>query len=294
MEAGRSDPVPATARWGKGEEAVRVVVYDRYGPPEVLRFEEVERPVPGDGEILIRVHASTVNRTDCGFRSADTFLIRFFTGLLRPKRYVVGNELAGEVVATGAAVTEFKVGDRVFGLKAGANAEYVCAPESAPLAVMPPRLSFEEAAAVCDGAIQALAPLRAAAIGSGTRILVYGASGSVGTAAVQLARYMGAHVTGVCNTKNVELVTSLGADEVIDYQKEDFTRNGETYDVILDAVGLHSFRRCRGSLKKGGTYFATDLGFLYQNPFLALWTRCSATGRCGFRSPATTSPTSSS
>ena len=248
---------------------MRAVVHDRYGPPEVLRIEDVERPVPKEDEVLVRIHATTVTRTDTGFRSADLFLTRFFTGLLRPKRPIVGSELAGEVEAVGTAVTEFKVGDRVFGVRSGANAEFVCVREAGVLAHMPAGMTFEEAAAVCDGAIQALADLRRAGVGNGTRILIYGASGSVGTAAVQLARDFGAHVSAVCNTKNVDLVRSLGADEVIDYQQDDFTKNGQTYDVILDAVGKHSFLRCRSSLKPGGLYVATDR--LY-NFILARWT----------------------
>jgi len=246
------------------------VVHDRYGPPEVLRVDEVERPVPRDDEVLVRVHASTVNRTDCHMRAADPFLWRLLgAGFLRPKQRIAGRELAGVVEAVGAAVTEFAVGDRVFGVRSGANAEFVCVREGGLLAHMPDDMTFEEAAAVCDGANQALAHMRRAAVGPGTRLLVYGASGSCGTAAVQLARHFGAHVTAVCNTKNVELVRSLGADEVVDYLQEDFTKNGETYDVVLDAVGKHSFRRCRGSLKPGGLYVATDR---LHNFLLALWT----------------------
>jgi NADPH:quinone reductase-like Zn-dependent oxidoreductase len=252
---------------------MRAVVYDRYGPPDVLRFEEVERPVPKDDEVLVRIHATTVNRTDCGLRSAEYFISRFVTGLLRPKRTILGSELAGEVEAVGAAVTEFEVGDRVFGVRTGANAEFICVQESAPLAHMPAGMTFEEAAAVCDGASLALACLRKADLRKGRSILVYGASGSVGTAGVQLAKHFGADVTAVCNTKNIELVRSLGADGVVDYTQEDFTRNGETYDVIFDAVGKHSFRRCRRSLKPGGIYIETDLGFLWHVPILALLTR---------------------
>ncbi len=252
---------------------MRAVVHDRYGAPEVLRIEDVERPVPKEDELLVRVHATTVNRTDCHARRASPFMWRFMTGLLRPKRKILGMELAGEVEAVGAAVTEFEAGDRVFGLKRfGAHAEFVCVREAAPLAQMPAGTTFEEAAAVCDGFVQALAHLRRGNVGKGTRLLVYGASGSCGTAAVQLAKYLGAHVTAVCNTKNVELVRSLGADEVVDYLQEDYTKNGETYDVILDAVDKHSFRRGKGSLKQGGVYLATDLGRLWQNPLLALWT----------------------
>ena len=203
---------------------MRAAVYDRYGPPDVLRVADVERPVPAADEVLVRIHASTVTRTDCGFRSAEVFVSRFFTGLHRPKRKILGLEFAGEVEAVGAAATEFDVGDRVFGVGAGAHAEFVCVRESGALAHMPAGTTFDEAAAVCD-------------------------------------------------TKHVELVRSLGADKVVDYMHEDFTRNGERYDVIFDAVGKESFRRCRRSLKPGGTFVDTDLGFLWQIPVLALLTR---------------------
>jgi NADPH:quinone reductase-like Zn-dependent oxidoreductase len=253
---------------------MRAVVHDRYGGPEVLRLEEVERPVPKEDEVLVRIHATTVNRSDCGMRGADPFFTRFFTGLRRPKRRILGMELAGEVEAVGAEVTEFDVGDQVFGVKgSGAHAEYVCIRESAGLAHKPAGMAFEEAAAVCDGASIALACLGKADLREGRSTLIYGASGSIGTAAVQLAKHFGAHVTAVCGTKNVELVRSLGADRVIDYTKEDFTTNGETYDVVFDSVGKHSFRRCRHSLKPGGIYIETDLGFMWHVPILALSTR---------------------
>jgi NADPH:quinone reductase-like Zn-dependent oxidoreductase len=253
---------------------MRAVVHDRYGPPDVLRLEEVERPVPKEDEVLVKIHATTVTRTDCGLRSAELFITRFFTGLRRPKRKILGMELAGEVEAVGAAVTGFEVGDPVFGVTgSGAHAEFVCMGESAPLTHKPTGMSFEEAAAVCDGASLALACLRKADLGTGKSILIYGATGSVGTAGVQLAKYFDAHVTAVCNTKNVDLVRSLGADEVVDYLQEDFTKNGQTYDVVFDAVGKHSFRRSRRSLKPGGIYVDTDLGFLWQVPVLALLTR---------------------
>jgi NADPH:quinone reductase-like Zn-dependent oxidoreductase len=253
---------------------MRAVVHDRYGPPDVLRLEEVERPVPEEDEVLVRVQATTVNRTDCGLRRAKPFFIRYFTGIRRPRRRILGMELAGEVDAVGAAVTEFQVGDRVFGIKGfGSHAEYVCVKESAALAHMPAGMSFEEAAAVCDGACSALSCLRAADLREGRSILVYGATGSIGTAAVQVARHFGAHVTAVCDTRNVELVRSLGAHEVVDYLQEDFSENGETYDVIFDAVGKRSPLRCRGSLKPAGTFIATDLGFLGEVPLTALLTK---------------------
>ena len=253
---------------------MRAVVFDRYGPPEVLRVEEIERPEPKNDEVLVEVRATTVNRSDCGFRAAEPFFARVFTGLLRPKYRTPGMELAGVVVAVGSAVTEFEVGDDVFGLRGNsANAEYVCVRESGALAHKPAAMSYEEAAAVSDGACIALACLQKADPLDGKRIVVYGASGSIGTAAVQLAKALGAHVTAVCATTSVELVRSLGADEVVDYLKEDFTKNGETYDVVFDSVGKHSFRRCRSSLERGGIYLETDLGFMWHVPPLALLTR---------------------
>jgi NADPH:quinone reductase-like Zn-dependent oxidoreductase len=253
---------------------VRAVVYDRYGGPHVLRLEDVERPAPKDDEVLVKIHATTVTRTDTGLRSAEFFISRIFTGLRRPKRRILGMELAGEVVAVGLAVSEFEVGDEVFGVQGyGAYAEFVCMRESAPLAHKPAGMTFEEAAAVCDGAALALACLRKANVREGQSIVVYGATGSVGTAAVQLAKYFGANVTAVGNTKNVELVRSLGADEVIDYTREDFTKNDKKYDVVFDAVGKHSFRRSRRSLKPDGIFVTTDLGFMWHAPLLLLLTR---------------------
>ena len=253
---------------------MRAVVFDHYGPPEVLRVEDVERPAPKDDEVLVKVHATTVNRTDCGWRKADPFFARAFTGLLRPKHRTPGMEFAGVVEAVGSAVTELAVGDEVFGVKGfGANAEYTVAKAAGSIAHKPGSMTFEEAAAVCDGACIARACLQKADLAEGKRIVVYGASGSIGTAAVQIAKHAGAHVTAVCNTKNVELVRSLGADEVIDYTQEDFTKNGQVYDAIFDSVGKHSFRRCRHSLKPGGVFIETDLGFGWHVPPLALATR---------------------
>ena len=244
---------------------MRAVVQDRYGPPEVLRIEDVEKPVPREDEVLIRIRATTVTQTDTHARAAHPFFWRFIIGFRRPKWRTLGVELAGEIEAVGAAVSQFSVGDHVFGQGVGsqwfgAHAEFICLRESAPLAHKPAGLSFEEAAAVCDGALQALSTLRQADAREGRRIVIYGASGSLGTAAVQLAKQFGAHVTAVCNTKNVELVRSLGADEVVDYLLEDFTKNGQTYDAIIDAVGKYGFFRGRRSLKPGGIYVATDFG----------------------------------
>ena len=258
---------------------MRAVVYDRYGPPEVLRVEDVERPVPEEDEVLVRIHATTVTRADCATREANrrsglvvTVISRLVSGIRRPRQRILGTELSGEVEAAGAAVTEFAVGDQIFGSSGfsfGAHAEFICMKESARIAHKPAGMTFEEAAAICDGALNALWCLRLANLRKGQRILIYGASGAIGTAGVQLAKYFEADVTAVCNAKNLELVRSLGADRVVDYTRDDFTKNGETYDVIFDAVGKHSFRRCRSSLKSGGSYLATD-GL--RNLILALWT----------------------
>ncbi|MBO3750616.1 NAD(P)-dependent alcohol dehydrogenase [Streptosporangiaceae bacterium NEAU-GS5] len=240
---------------------MRAVVCDRYGPPDVLRVEDVERPRPAADEVLIRVHATTVTRSDCGLRGGRPAVGRLVTGLRRPRHRILGSEVAGEVVEAGSAVTEFAVGDEVFGAnpwRLGAHAEYMCVRQSAPLALKPRGMPFKEAAAVSDGVMLAMMGLRPAKVRKGTAILVYGASGSIGTAAVQLSAYFHADVTAVCDTRHVPLLEELGARAVIDYTKDDFTENGRTYDVIFDAVGKHSFRRCRGSLNPGGMYVATD------------------------------------
>lgn len=248
---------------------MKAIVHERYGPPEVLHLEEVERPLPADDEVLVRVHATTVTRTDCHMRAAKPFLWRFMLGLRRPKRRILGAEFAGEVDAIGANVTEFAIGDRVFGMRSGAHAEYVSVRESGILERIPAGMTFEQAAAVTDGFNQGWTHLRAAKVGESTRLVVYGASGSCGTAAVQLAKHhFGAHVTAVCNGKNVELVRSLGADVVLDYEKEDFTRRGETYDVVLDAVGKHSFIRSRRALTSDGLFVATDRLYNFPLAFL--------------------------
>jgi NADPH:quinone reductase-like Zn-dependent oxidoreductase len=254
---------------------MRAVVHDRYGPPEVLRVDEVERPEPKDDEVLVRVHASTVTRGDAmGVRLVEYRFTRLFTGIRRPRRTAHGSEFAGRVDAVGAGVTQFRVADEVFGIAAGANAENVAVPESGVIAPKPAGLTFEEAAAIPDGSLLALTCLRPAQPLPGKRVLVYGAAGSVGTAAVQLlVHHFDAEVTAVCDTKDVELVRSLGAREVVDRLREDFTKNRRTYDVVFDAVGKHSFRRCRRSLERGGIYVSMDLGFLYHVPLLALVTR---------------------
>jgi NADPH:quinone reductase-like Zn-dependent oxidoreductase len=254
---------------------MRAVVHDRYGPPEVLRVADVDAPVPAEDEVLVRVHATTVTRGDAmGVRSAEYRFTRVFTGIRRPRRTTTGSEFAGRVEAVGHAVTGFRVGDEVFGIAAGANAEYVTVRESGVVAQKPAGLTFDEAAAIPDGSLLALTMLRPASPLQGKTVLVHGAGGSIGTAAVQLlARHFGADVTAVCDTKDVELVRSLGARDVVDRLRADFTANGVAYDVVFDAVGKHSFRRCRRSLKPGGIYITADLGSMYHVPLLALATR---------------------
>jgi NADPH:quinone reductase-like Zn-dependent oxidoreductase len=237
---------------------MKAAVYDRYGPPDVLRIEDVEKPVPRDNEVLVRIRATTVCTADWRMRKADPFLIRFMIGLWKPKKlHILGMEFAGEVESVGKAVTRFAENDRVFGstgFKFGAHAEYVSVPDDGTLAIMPVNMTFEEAAAVLFGGTSALHFLRRANIQAEQRVLIYGASGSVGIFAVQLAKYFGAHVTGVCSTANVELVKSLGADAVVDYTKEDFSRAGRIYDVVFDTVGKSGFSRSLRSLKRGGFY----------------------------------------
>lgn len=250
---------------------MRAVVHERYGPPEVLHIADVERPTPNDDEVLVRVHATTVTQTDCHMRRARPLLWRFMLGFRRPRRQVLGLEFAGVAEEVGSQVTELAVGDRVFGLRSSSHAEYVCVREAGLVARMPDGMAFEQAAGVCDGMHQGVNALRAGRVEAGTKLLVYGASGSLGTAAVQLASNLGAHVTAVCNGKNIELLRSLGADEVVDYEQEDFTKNGETYDVVLDAVGKHSFARCRRSIVPGGRFVATDRFVNLPLAYLTRW-----------------------
>lgn len=237
---------------------MKAIIYTQYGPPEVLKLTEVARPVPQKNEVLIRVYASTVTSGDWRMRKAQPFAVRLINGLFKPKRTILGTEFAGEVEAIGPMVGEFKVGDAVYGatgMKMGTNAEYICMPESDAIAHKPSNLSFEEAAAIPFGGTAALVFLRdKGKIEAGEKILVYGASGSVGTAAVQLAKSFGAEVHGVCSTQNVELVQALGADRVFDYKKEDFAQSGEAYDLIFDTVGKSPFSACVKALKPKGRY----------------------------------------
>ena len=237
---------------------MRAAVYTRYGPPEVVEIREVEKPVPRENEVLIRVHATTVCAADWRMRRADPFLVRFMIGLAKPKKLrILGTEFAGTVESAGQSVTLFAAGDQVFGATGftfSAHAEYVCLPQDARLAIKPVNMSLEEAAAVMFGGVSALHFLREASVQPGQKILIDGASGSVGVFAIQLAKHFGAHVTGVCSTANVELVKSLGADDVVDYTQEDFSRAGGVYDVVFDTIGKSGFSRSLRSLKRGGSY----------------------------------------
>ena len=254
---------------------MKAVIYTRYGPPEGLQIQDVEKPVPKDKEVLLKVHASTVNRTDCGWLRGRPAIARIVSGIPKPRNRVLGTEFAGEIEAIGKGVTLFKPGDKVFGFnefKFGAHAEYMVMAQVGPMATIPVNMTYDEAAPITEGGHYALCDIRAAKIQKGQKVLINGASGGIGSAALQLAVYFGAEVTAVCNTKNIELAKSLGASEVIDYTRQDFTKINQTFHLVFDPVGKSSFKKCKPILKKRGIYVSNELGYKYQNPFLAIIT----------------------
>jgi NADPH:quinone reductase-like Zn-dependent oxidoreductase len=260
----------------------------RYGPPEVVHVLDVPRPAPQANELLVRVHATTVNRTDCGFRAAHPWFIRGFTGITKPKRTILGNEFAGIVEVVGADVSRFAVGDRVFGYddtRFGGHAEYLAIGKDAAVATMPDGWDFQVMAPATEGSHYALAYIRAAGVDDHSEVLVYGATGAIGSAAVQIIKSLGAHVTAVCSSDHLDLVAGLGADRVIDRTTTDFTADTQRYDLVFDAVGKCSFRQCRKLLKPHGIWTSTDLGPLSQNPLLVLATRFSRGRRVLFPFP---------
>jgi NADPH:quinone reductase-like Zn-dependent oxidoreductase len=255
---------------------MKAAVHAKYGPPEVVRIAEVYKPTAADNEVLVKVHVATVNRTDCGFRAGKPFFIRIFSGLTGPKATVLGCEFAGVVEAIGSEVTTFQPGDKVFGYsewRFGAHAEYLTFPEDGPIATMPENVTFEQAAASTEGSHYAISLIRKAQIQPYDHVMVNGATGAIGSAAVQILKDLGARVVATCDTEHVGLVTELGADRVIDYTAADFTQDDQEYDFVIDAVGKSSFSRCKRLLKPGGIYLSSDLGPLSLNPILALTTR---------------------
>ena len=270
---------------------MKAIVYSKYGPPEVAVLMEVPKPSPKDNEVLVKVYSSTVSRTDSGFRSAEYFISRFWTGLLRPKNQILGCEFAGIIEETGQRVTTFKKGDKVFGFNdktCGGHGEYLTIADTDSVINMPDNLSFDEAAAITEGAHYALVDIRAAKIERGQNVLVYGATGAIGSAAVQLLKHFGAIVTAVCNTKNIGLVKSLGADTVIDYQTQDFTKTVDKFEFIFDAVGKSSFGQCKPLLTAKGIYISTELGKNGENLLFALTTPLGGGKRLLFPIPSIT------
>jgi len=253
---------------------MKAIVYTKYGPPDVLQLKEVEKPVPKDYEVLIRLHATTVNRTDCATIRAKPFFMRIITGLFKPKKQIPGTEFAGEIEAVGKSVSSLKVGDKVFGFDdegSRSHAQYTTVKEDKVI-IMLDNISYEQAAASSEGAHYAYNFINKVDIKKGQNVLVNGATGAIGSACVQLLKHFDVNVAAVCATKNIELVKSLGADKVIDYTKEDFTKDEQKYDFVFDTVGKSSFFKCKHLLKPGGIYISSDLGYMAQNIFLPLIT----------------------
>lgn len=254
---------------------MKAIVYKKYGPPSVLQFTEVEKPTPSDNEVLVRVRATTVNRTDCANLRAKPFIMRFFMGLFKPKNPILGTEFAGDIEVVGNGVTSLKIGDKVFGFDdsgLSSYAEYLVISEDKALTTMPKNITYKQAAASIEGAHYAHNFINKVDLKNGSKVMVNGASGGIGSATVQLLKYFDADITAVCNTKNIELVKSLGANKVIDYTIEDFTNDNEKYDFVIDSVGKSSFGKCKSILKSGGVYMSSELGWMAQNLFFALIT----------------------
>ncbi len=253
---------------------MKAIVYTQYGSPDVLQLKEVEKPVPRDDEVLIKVHATTVNRTDCATIRAKPFFMRIVTGLFKPKKQIPGTEFAGEIEVVGKDVSSLKVGDKVFGFDdqgSGSHAQYMTIRED-KVVIIPNNISYGQAAASSEGAHYAYNFINKVDLKKRQNILVNGATGAIGSAAVQLLKYFDLDVTAVCATRNIELVKSLGADKVIDYTKSDFTKDEQKYDFVFDTVGKSSFFKCKHLLKPGGVYISSDLGYMAENIFLPLIT----------------------
>lgn len=262
--------------------------HSKYGSAEVLQIKEVEKPIPKETEVLIKIHSTTINRTDCGFRQPEYLFVRLFSGIINPKINILGTEFSGTVEAIGSKVSLFKTGDAVFGLntfKFGMHAEYVCIPDKKSIALKPANMSFEEAAAVCDGLMLAINYIRKIDFKTNPKILINGASGSIGSAAVQLAKYYGAEITAVCRKEHFDLIRSLGATTLIDYTKEDFTKTKNRFDTVLDAVGKSTFGKCKNILNPTGVYYSTELGPWGQNVFLPIYTGIFSSKKVKFPIP---------
>ena len=254
---------------------MKAVIYEKYGSPDVLQLKQIDRPTPKENELLIKVYATTVNRTDSATVRAIPFFARLVTGILKPKKQIPGTEFAGVIVEIGKNATSFNVGDKVFGfdyLGAGCHAQYMTLSEDKGITTIPENITYEQAAASIEGAHYAYNFINKVELKSGQKVLVNGATGAIGSAAVQLLKYFNVSVTAVCNTKNIELVKSLGADRVIDYTQEDFTKDEEKYHFVFDTVGKSSFAKCKPLLHSGGIYISSDLGYMAQNIFLPIIT----------------------